>query len=544
MQTVSAAFTTATSATGQLVAIGVLIAWTKQINPSFQFFKIGTSLIGGPDFIPSSSATAPAYLDKYQYFDYSDYALSWSVTRNMGQFPYGTFGAEGDVVLDNTSLLFMPGYDGLIGNFITVGRPIKIATGFGSETINLITGLTTQPQNDVQNRIMTLQSFDGMDYINMFISQAAGSLTVNGLYFSTPGSPIYFDQIIGDLLEEVGFSVTDFVLEQSLQGPVGYMAPYGQSVGDMIQQICEAEQGLFFFDENGVAHFWNRQHIANNNTVQWTFDETTMVNFQPESTTLINDVTVQAQPRAVQTNQIVWQSTSSYEVLAGTTLDVFVDFSDDNGALPIVQVDTPVFVTSATTSFYTTSYDDTTDGSINDGSQAFITVSSTFLFGTTYRVSFQNSSTNTSVFISTMTIYGEPATVTAVINQEYTSPSSIQLYGTNPSNNGQPLVIQNDLIQDSDTALADAYKLVNDYSIPYTRATADVFSVPQLQIGDYVTVALQDTGVTNNYTVVGITTTSSTDDFLAQSLELEVKVLVKYFQINVSKIGSTDQISP
>src|ERR1039458_2823893 len=138
MQTVSANFTAASgensvySQVPYYPAYGVNISFPKNENSSYNFFTIGTSAIGGPDFIPGGGS-APAYANQYQYTNYTQYMLSGSVTRNIGQYTYGGFGAQCEVELDNTTLLFMPGFDPTIGNYIMTGRPINVALGFLTE---------------------------------------------------------------------------------------------------------------------------------------------------------------------------------------------------------------------------------------------------------------------------------------------------------------------------------------------------------------------------------------------------------------------------
>jgi hypothetical protein len=699
-----------------LFSYGAQISFTKTINSSSSFWTIGTSTIGGPAMIMGPSGV-PAFLDIFQYVDYSDYAMSWSVQKNIGQFPYGSFGAEGDLQLDNTSLLFLPNFDPTIGAYITVGRPVKLSAGYNGETMNLFTGTCTQPLNDVQNRTFTLQSFDGVDFLNTYTSVTT-PIQVN----------VYADQIIAALLSEVGFGSSQYVAEQSLQQPIGFFAPYGLLVGDIIQALCEAEQALFFFDENGIAHFWNRQHIANNLTSVWDFDEYSMINVQPEETPIYNDVQIQANPRSVQAKQLVWQQDSatlipasstsitytnlitnpnfetnvtgwtavgtgtaiaqnlvtyynglaSMEITGGTSAppiakytytyvsgqsytayalvkgtagqtvkfycsagslsssattlsgnwdtiqwtftptttsgdleiqgntnaailyvdtvmlqtqnisttyfdgntpysqtQVFIwngtpnassstavsvgnvtisaDFEDEDGALPVTSVDNPVYYTVSSlgsASNYTANFNE--DGSGADaGGYVFITgesltnsaSSAAQLNGSNYQITFLNSAT-VPVYITGFGLYGTPAKVTYTINTEYSDPASVALYGTNPANNGQPLLIQNDLIQSPSTANSNAYQLVNDFAQPYQRLTADIFPVPQLQIGDTVTVTINDSNQTLYYTIVGISISSDSSTLLAQTLELEVRNLTKYFQVNVSQIGGTDQIAP
>ena len=716
MQTVSTNFTNQSGNTTLYsnFSFGVQVSFTKAINSSVSFFTIGTSVINGPDMIMGPSGV-PAFMDIYQFTDYSDYALSWSITKDLGQYPYGPVGTEADIQLDNTSLLFLPNYDATIGAYITVGRPVKISAGYSGETINLFSGLSTQPLNDIQNRTFNLQCFDPMDYLNTFTSTTTPT-QVN----------VYADAIIGALLSEAGLAPSQYVAEQSLQQPIGFYSPYGLLIGNIIQAICEAEQALFFFDENGIAHFWNRQHIANNLTSVWTFDETSMINVQPEETQILNDVRVQANPRAVQTKQQIWQMSSAQAIPAATTSESFTnlitnpnfevnttgwtgtsstltrstaqffsglaslsvvgltgfppvavftptyvasqsftayamvkgtvgqtvvffcsagsltssahtftgnwdmitwtftptgssgtlqlkgntnaatmyidtvmlqtvnisgtyfdgnttytnsyvyswsgtanastsvatpcgsvmvsaDFEDNDGALPVVAVDQPVYYSannSSLTSNYTANLN--SDGSGSDaGGYVFITgqsliniaTSAAQLNGSNYQITFLNTAT-VPVYITQFSLYGTPASVTYQISTEYIDEASVALYGTNPANNGTPLLIQNDLIQNPSTANSNAYELVTDFAQPYQKLTVDVFPVPQLQLFDTVTVTLEDSSQTLVYTVTAITNSSAPDTLLSQSLKLEVRTLTKYFQINVSQIGSTDQIAP
>lgn len=514
---------------------GALIDWTRALNPSATFFTINQSSIGGSDFIPGTQSF-PTYSNRYAYTDYSSYLLSVSIQKDIGQFPYGIFSAQMTLVLDNTSLLFQPGFDPTIGSFILTGRPVQFSIGFGGEFINWFAGASTKPANDLQSRTTTLIAFDGSDYLNSFVSQGAGPLALlnNGNYVSTSA-----EIIIGDLLQEAGFTSTQYVAEQSLQAtPIGFLPPLGLTVGSIIQQICEAEQAFFFFDENGVAHFWNNQHIQQNQTPVWTFDYTQIVNFTLEDTPIINDVIVTSLPRMVQINQPVWQLSGSSAIPAGASATIEADFTDSYGALPAVTVDPPAY--GGVTSTYSTNT--APDGSgINQNTSISLTAVS--LIGSTYLMTFSNTYTQP-IYITAITLYGTPARVAQVINTEFTNSLSIQTYGTNPSNNGLPLTISNNLIQSSDTANSDAYTLVTNYSTPYQRMTVDVFSVPQLQFGDVVNVLLSDTGQQLQYTIVGISNGVNNDGEVIQTLDLNIYNIIHYFTINVSAIAGTDSIAP
>lgn len=833
---------------------GVLISWTRQTNSTYNAFTIGTSVIGGSDYVPGT-ATFPTYFNQYQYGEYSTYLTGMSVQKNIGQFPYGAFGAQLDLNLDNSSFLFLPGYDPTIGNYIINGRPVMFEVGYNGELIAIFSGISTKPQNDVKNRTLKLTAFDGMDYLNSFKSQGAGPIAAasNGYYANTAAQ-----NIIGDLLAEAGFSTSQYYAEQSLQSNIGFLAPKGRTVGEIIQKICEAEQALFFFDENGIPNFWNRYHIPTNNTVQWSFAYKSILDYSTEDTPIINDVIITAKPRVVQAKQNIWQLTSgvsvpsaqatqtvtnmavnpnfkattggyfnsplnvsasenstttellfenlktpdgspisqtpnqykpiindystlteSYSVKVGagaafvssprinvydstaivetygldiipyvneplvfiesiatseflnvklinaslkptvydstytteyytidshtmigwnpvnatiltnnfdsapgttagtsgqlttngtinsyiyqnytvttktqyvsqmyvkaapgvgvtaqivqnghvvasnqisasggwdllkispftsentvTTMQLQIltdtagtigvggvmtqlgvgatsnyfdggssptssyvyswsgvanqstsvatpcgfvtieaDFQDNDGDLPVTLVDKPTYNNSNLTSTYLTNLN--SDGTGLTGS-AYIQLQSAVLNGSKYLMTFINTYTQP-IYITNCSLYGTPAKVTYSISQEYKDPSSIVLYGTNPTNNGSVLAIQNDLIQDPSTAQSNAYTLVNDYSKPYQRIVANVFPNYALQIGDAIQATIDDTGSSLVYTIVGITNSISDQGEPSQSLELEVKKLVHYFTINTSAIGGTDSIAP
>lgn len=862
--------------TSQVPNYGVLISWTRALNSFYQFFTIGTSTIGGPDFIAGTS-TFPTYFNQYQYGEYSTYLTGISITKNIGQFPYGAFVSQLDMTLDNSTFLFLPGYDPVIGNYIINGRPVSFQIGFNGELLNLFSGISTKPQNDVQHRELAVTALDGMDYLNSFISQGAGPIAAanNGNYVNLPAQVI-----VADLLAEAGFSTSQYLFEQSLQSNIGYLCPINYqsnsgsgnsgSIGSIISDICEAEQALFFFDESGVPQFWNREHIPTNTTIAWSFAYKSITNYKTEDTPIINDVAVTAQPRKVQALQNIWQlteatiippattttqifnlainpnfvavsgsyfnspikissietvtsseffmihgresflswylydnikltenvtiaidyglgktklfeaikiteniaikvggvqlftttynisvsdqtipteqkfvrgrrlsenlifaeyititetytvavqnslgqlayltenvsvyetfnlstititgwavqnaniyqtlalgppglgnnsgsittkgGTSSYVYqqytvssstqyinqmyvlgLAGVTITVQIvqnsvvvqtistlldgswdlikvpawytdpasptmqirissdvpttfnmggvmtqlgvgavanyfdgsttsspnyiyswtgspyvstsvgtpcgyaiiaaGFEDDNGSLPVTLVDLPVYNNPNLDSSYLTNLNDDSSGIPGN---TYIQLQSATLNGSNYTMTFINTYTQP-IYVTQLTLFGTPAKVVYSISQEYKNPTSIALYGTNPANNGLPMTINNNLIQDPSTALSNAYSLVNDYSLPYQRMIAEVFPAYHLQIGDAVAATIDDTQQTLNYNIVGITNGVSSEGEPLQTLEIEVKKLVHYFTINTSIIGGTDSIAP
>lgn len=525
MQTVSGSWASTIAAAVRTVVHGVQMSWPQTVASS-GFFTIGTSLIAGPDII-KSGGSAVAFFDKYQYTDYTKYAMGWSVQRKLGQYPYGVIMAQADLELDNTSKLFSPGFDGTIGAYVDKpNRPLKISLGFGSEQLQQFVGFTGMPEISRADRRVTLHAFDVFNFINSFES----SLGVQ--------TNQHADAIIAVGLNEMGFGVGQYVLDQSLQQKIGYLAPKGLKWGDIFQQLCEAEQALMFADENGIIRFWNRQHFLSNSSTVHTLTVSNMEDFESENTPIFNDVIVTSKPRAVAVNQRIWQLVSAITLPPGTTTDVFADFIDDDGALPVTAITAPT-AGGATSSYLANT---ASDGTGTD-STSNVTVSSTFLFGTSYRVTFSNSSPD-ALYLTTCILYGTPAKVTQVISERWQDQTSIDAYGVSPGNNYQPLQISNDYIQDSSTANSLAYTLVKEYKDPLRRYTAPIFANPALQIGDFVALTDADTGTTKHLYLTGYTAALSQLATLQHTVELEERNIQSYFTIGTSTIGGTDMIAP
>lgn len=475
MQTVSGSWAANIAASVRTVVHGEQISWPASIISSI-FFKIGTSLIGGPDILKSGGSSV-AFFDRYQFTDYSHYAMSWQVQRKLGQYPYGTIMAQADVQNDNSSNLFTPGYDPTIGSYVGLpNRPLKLSVGFGTELLQQFIGFTDVPEISRQSRTQTLHAYDVFNFINGFESSLGMQVSLRA------------DQIIAAALAEMGFSASQYSLDISLQPAIGFLAPNGLKWGDIFQQLCEAEQALMFADENGIIQFWNRQHFLTTGATAHSLTFSNMLDFETQATGIFNNVIVTAKPRAVQANQKVSELQAATLLSPSTTTDVFVDFADDDGALPVSGVDTPA--SGGSTSFYTANTASDGSGADMTGS---VSVSSSFLFGTSYRVTFSNSS-GSSVYLTALTLYGTPAKVVNVITETYSDATSIADYGLNPGNNFQPLTIDNDYIQNSSQANSLAYTLVHEYKDPHARYTAPIFTNPALQIGDKVDVKLISNG--------------------------------------------------
>ncbi len=264
-----------------------------------------------------------------------------------------------------------------------------------------------------------------------------------------------------------------------------------------------------------------------------------MTDIKWDNTPIINDVKVVAKPFKVMGKTLVWTNGQSLTLAPNGTTDVFADFQDTLGSFPVVSLDTPLPLASASTSEYTTNYN--SDGSGGDAS-AGVTLTSSYLFGNSYKMTFTNS-TSSNIYITKLELYGVPAKVQVLDTQEVVDTTSQANYGINPNNTADPIEIDNNVIQNTSAAYSLAYIIVKQYATPMARLILPAFAVPQLQIGDAVTVNIADTGDSLLCFIVGITTTLSGNN-LVQEFEVEQRPTYNYFTIGVSKIGGSDNLSP
>ena len=534
MQTVSSGWGNKISIGARHIGYGVLLSLMRTTATGIKYFTINQSRIGGPDIIKGGGDFV-TFFDKFRFDDVSPFVTSISVQKNIGQYPYGVIMAQADVELDNTSRKFLPNFDATVGSGVGLpNRPMKISIGIEDEYLKLFTGYTTQPKITLNNRVVQMHAFDAFNYINGFRA------TTSGAFVNAP-----FHNVIASGMYEMGFSASQFVVDKSLQQNIGYLATYDRKWGDVFKDGCEAEQALMFVDENGIIRFWNRQHfLTTSGTPRFQLTYSKLSDIQWQNTPIINDVIVKAKPRAVQAQQKIWEATSNIELAGAADTEYFIDFSDDNGPLPATTIDIPKYITTASgsQSFYATNEFSDGSGLARD---SYVSLRSAYSFGTTYKLTFRNTFTST-IYLTQLVIYATPAKVTQVIEERIQDTTSIDAFGRNPSNSGEPITIENDMIQDKSTARTLAYTLVKEYKSPGKRYVAPVAiqSDPALQIGDFGLLKIEDTNELKSVYITGITNSIQRNGDYTQTLEVEERTIRRYFTINQSKIGGTDLIAP
>lgn len=528
MQTVSSNFTTRTSDDIRKILVRSLISFTKTDSGATRFFTVGISSVGGVDPIGPNSATDINEWDKYEYSDYGiDRILSMEVTHEQDLLGSMIKGIA-DLTLVNEDDIFTPSVDVTIGDFVqSPKRPFRLYTGFNNEAIPLFTGITEKaPKLDESRRTAQFHALD-------FIHAIENIPLTEAVMFQDKR----IDEIISDLLvDHAGLSVNQFELDTGITTiPFAYFKK-DSKLGDIISKLCESELATFFEDEEGKLRLWNRQHLsrAPYTTAQWTFDRDNCSEIEyPDVRNVINVVEIFSNVREVQANQKLWELSNPIEIPAGSTIEIFADFKDDYGDLPVTTVDDPDYITSATTSYYATN--EQSDGS-GATYEADITLDSTDQFATGFKMTF-SSTAAVSVYLTHLELFARPAKVVNEVFVRKQDTTSVGKYEE------QVFTIENDFIQSEIFANSLATMLLADRSEPSQVRRIEVTKgVPQLQCGDLVN--FDDGNGSETYTVQKKETKISAKGGLTQILEIVQRTVIPYFTVGISSVGSSDQIAP
>lgn len=510
------------------IAESAQFAWKKDFRSTIRFFTIGVSTIGGNDLIPGPSAAQTTW-NQYQYTDESAQLLAMEYERELNMPVGGLVKAIANLRLDNTSGRYTPRYAGGNSAIFTAvglpGRPVILNAGFNyggiDNVIPQFVGLTDGgPQLSTRDRQTAYKAFDFIDYIqNSYVDKTA-MFTANRT-----------DVLIQSSLQALGFSTSQYDLDTGIN-IVGFgLFETGQKWGDYINQLVQSENGHMYQDEQGVIKFENRQHWSNFPyfNVQRIIATSQVINAElPNTDHIINVVEVKGSPRDVKDTQLIWQASgyagSGVIALPVGDTEIWANYND-----PIFSVDTPVRNgTVGQTSYFKANT--LTDGTGTDVTSS-VTLKSITNFAQTSKLVFTNSSSS-QIFITDMLIFGRPARKTGDIYYKGKTDSSITAYGE------QPLVIENDYIQNSSWAASLAELILRDFARPENLQTLTIRAMPELQMGDLIS------WQGRYWRVFGIKTQIDPGIGFVQELKLLQRTIQTYFRIGISTIGGSDQIAP
>jgi hypothetical protein len=527
MQIVSSDFLAAASGSFNEPSFYGKVSWTKTHNDTAGLFVLDSSILDGSDLLEGTGEPI-TFFDQYEYSEESANIVGFTIDRTISTIPIGVMSAQLDIEFDNTSKRYLPGFDPDIGSLIKNGRPIKVGVGFNSEILQQFVGISGRPKNGIIDRSTNLHAFDGMEYISKFESSL-------GLQ-----TDILVDDLMGLLLQELGFGPSQYVIERSLQNKLPFVAPSGQKTGELLRLLAEAEGGIIFFDEQGVFRFWNRLHLSSDPTIVSTISYDNSTDMKYIDTPILNHVRVTSKPRQLAENQPVFVLSRPIELQAGEVLRYPISFSDSYGDLPTANLTTPIYGYTANLSHFTANESEDGEGVDLAGS---VTVTDFDDLGKGAVVEFTNGSSDVA-YVTLLEIWGQPAKVVATYQEEWKDQTSIDDNGVNPDNGGVVYEVNNDFIQSRAAALSYAQSMVMQYGDGKQQISIDIFPNPAWQFGDAFNVFNEDTGITKRMVLLSNVISMQPNMFISQSLILEEREYVHYFTLDVSQLDGPDLLAP
>ncbi len=517
MQTVSDAFTTRSQGQIRKLDWRVLMSFDKELDEGIEFFTIGVSTIGGTDIIKGEGNVLQEW-DKYAYTDYSDRVVSLEWTRQEDPITSVSM-AMVDIVFDNHDDFFTPGLGSDIDGNIKPYRPIKLFSGFGTESIPQFVGLTEKmPVLNTDNKTAT---FHAIDYLYAIINRNLSQDLVL--------TEVSTGDAMAAVLEDTGLQPTHYSLDYTFNTIPFFYYPKDTNIGSILRDLVTSEIGRLYMDEIGTITFKNRQNYIDESV--FTFTAANIVGITSRSQDdVVNSVHIRSDVRREQELTDFWELADQYfedqVVLPGDTLDITANFND-----PVTSVDEPLYIDDSLTSYFTVN-------TLPDGSGAAnstdVTLTSFQALGKSYAMTFTNSGPDP-LFITDIHLFATPAPVVRQIDITVNDQDSIDL------NELHKVEIVNNLIQTNALATSIGQIITMDYADVAGIEDMETKGTPAFQLGDPITVDLG--GVETLYRI-GKIVNRIMDGKFTQILTIKKRRVTSYFTIGMSVIGGSDLIAP
>jgi len=469
-------FDSVVTATVRPVRAKLYVAWNRIINVE-NYAVIGTSLINGTDIIQGLT-TALTSADDFEYFDETNKVIRLEYERHLIEPLGGISIAMADVILDNTDLRFTPDYNSTIGTALRPNRPLKMFIGFEvrgiSKTIPIIEGLTLQPKENKAERTVKISIFDFIRALNKKPQETA-------IYTNQRS-----DQIIADILARAGVGSANYQLDEGLN-TVGFAwFEKGETAGDRIRKLCEAEEAIFFQDEQGILRFETRDRYSRTpyNTPVWDLEPDDILEwYEDRSSEIINRAIIHGAPRSVKGESEIWKDGIEEEVEPGATITIWAEFED-----PVSSITSPADSTDMT------AFTGSGGAGSNITSDIEIILTS---FTKSAKLEITNNNAS-KAYINFLRLRGTPATVDYEIKEVFQDTDSIDNF------NEQQREIRNQFIDKRVFAANMAQNIVRRHKNPTSVLRLKIRGVPQLQLRDQIRVKDQDLDVYTNYRIISI----------------------------------------
>jgi len=525
MQTVSTQFQNLSEGDVRPLSKACLISFEKDYDPLVEFYTVGVSAFDGGAIFKGDFNTIQEW-DKYTYTDYTDRVISMEWDREA-TFPTNPITrAVATIVLDNYDDLFTPGNtNSALEPYLIPRRPVRLYAGFDGELIPVFIGMTEgRPEVDESSRTVRLRC---VDFLTSILEMP---LQREVMYVNQRE-----DQVIQGILESCGLVASQFDLDYGEHIiPFAYFKKDSKA-GIALEDIGEATLGNLSMREDGVIQYKTRSSWASNTPVITLTKEDNIIERKNAGRdNVINVVEVKSNAREVQDIQKIWEQSNETEVPAGETIEIFAEFRDDEGELPVTTAEDPTYVDTATTSVYATNKERDGSGPTLDSD---ISLDSMDLFSTGAKLTFTNSG-STNIFLTRLEVWGTPARIRERIYVRVQDDASV---GDRDAYEERVHTIENDYIQDPVTANSIAQIILEDCAEDDDQVNLYLKGLPQLQVGDVAT--YDDEDQTTDYFITRINGIFNNSG-LRQYLRVSKRTINIYYRIGISAIDGTDVIAP
>lgn len=459
------------------------VAWQKNSN----YAQVDVTRLD--DNFPIFPATPDDYLtgEFYLYDDESEYVKSLSIEQIINEPNTGVATTSVSAILQNTHMRFTLGYNSIIGDYIAPARPMRVSLGFkiGNKqyVIPQLYGLTAFPIENTKTREIQLSASD-------FIAYLADAYVESDTIYQNKRS----DEIIKDLLTnpnspeaKLQYPDSYLIFDEGLNTISFVYLKKGTRLIDVITQICEAEEAMFYQGQDGLLYFKTRDNFPV--TSEYTFNGTEISVEDDTNTPILNRCKVKSIIREVQAEQTVF--TLEYPFLisgGGTKTTLWVDTIDnyEEIGVPVSSFGSIAFTANTES-----------DGSGTNITGDVIVDESTFVSRILFEITNNNASDG---YLTSLTIQGTPASIVQTIDTEKENEASIKDFGI------REYSIENDFITGSAWANTIAQSIVQKYGrILGDRIGVKIEtpSLPTLSIRDKITVEYDSENI--DYRITSIT---------------------------------------
>ncbi len=439
------------------------VSFDKAFDPSVDFFIIGSSLLDSGDvFAPKDSNVVQAW-DQYAYEDFSDRVVSMEVTHEEVE-PYSVVRAFADVTLNNYDDYFTPNSGSPIDSYILPKRPSRILMGFGGQNLPQFIGLTDRmPEIVKSNRTARFHMVDFLSFLFSKKIENTDMLTDQ----STGEILDYLFQSVGLLPDQLDFTSTSF------NRIPFFFVEKDKTLGEVVKELMEAEQGRLFMSELGVITFLNRQDYSTTPTL--TFDKGNTLDYRVSGEDdIINLVEITASALAEQQLQSIWSAVDRPVIKPGDTLEMWANLT-----YPVTSADDPVYSAKRTgSSHFISTLDLAGNSAYTD-----IDLVSMEVFSKSLKLTFENTGTFNG-YIYSVDVWGTPVKEEDVIRVTDSDQTSIDNFDE------QKYTLKTPYIQKKSAAISKAAIIIDDYKDIGDILVIKVVGNMALQIGDVVTLDL------------------------------------------------------